>query len=290
MTTLALDMTTFADALQMLKKSFLGNVTYHPVNHDQRTLVGWNDDHGDEVRELTQLKSLAATSADPLNALLKENGFDIRLDPFQPGDIGAVSILDMIVRWINAGKPGAIWSGGKSYPAFQLDSNDVQMYSVPEQTEPLVRLRTESGDDVWLIKPNQAPRSNFEASMLAQRTASSRKEQLYNNRNIVVPNLEIDIQPDMSSLIGMGIESSLLGHFMVSQVLQQFKLRMNARGARAKVATAVAVTRGMGPVHYLFDQPFVFYMTQKGHEGLALAPVFADTDVWKDSGESLEDL
>jgi len=290
-TSLGLDSTTYAQAMQALEDSFLGNgTTYNPINHDQRLLVGLMGDYGPKIRQLTHTTSLAAISEKPLNAFLAENRFDIRLDPFRRGDIGAVAILDMLVEWVNAGTPGTLWHTGTSYPAFELGSGDVELYEVPGQPEPLVQLLTNSGDSVWLIKPQQAPRSNFEASMMAQRIASAKQLPQYGSCNVVAPNLEVDFRPDTSTLVGMGVNSPKLGYLTVSQLLQQYKLRMNAHGARGKVATAAAMSRGGGPTQYKFNEPFLFYMTEKGHEQFAIMPLFADTDVWKDSGQSLEDL
>src|SRR3990172_12151982 len=50
-----------------------------------------------------ELRSWVSKNAAELNAILKSEGFDIELDPFDDDGFGTVSILDVVVEWLKQG-------------------------------------------------------------------------------------------------------------------------------------------------------------------------------------------
>ena len=69
----------------------------------------------------------------------------------------------------------------------------------------------------------------------------------------------------------------------IDQAFQQFMLRMNEKGARAKVATGIAMRKGgpLGPAVLHIDRPFVGWFTQQGAPELPIACFYADYDSWR---------
>jgi len=98
----------------------------------------------------------------------------------------------------------------------------------------------------------------------------------------IVPMVDISTNVPLEWMLG-----AVCGGQSIDQAFQQFRIRMNEQGARAKVATGFA-TRGMSPRPVTFDRPFAGWFTQSGSE-LPIALFYAAQDSWKAAG-SLNDL
>lgn len=282
----AIDFTTIAHALGEIG-GVTGVTRWLPATEAQAKFLMWFGKHHDEIAKLTNITAKASPDYMVLNEYLTEKGFDIKLDPFD--GIGVVSILDMLVEWLVKGKLTTIenWDEDTTYPAFEISADGVELYMVEGHV--LARLLTKSGQDLWLTKWRE-PDSELDLALTAQHLMDAPRHRLTGRwQGVQVPMLEMDISPDLSWL--PGIHSSPPTNWTVAQVLQQFKLRANERGAHIKVAAAVVVTRSASskPVPYVFDEPFIGFFTQP--EGrVPLAAFYADTDVWENSGGTIEDL
>lgn len=267
-----------------------GVTTIKPVNEAQADFAEYFGKYAVEIASMQGLKAKAANNAAPLNTFLTDNGFK----PMFRDDLvfGVASILDLLVEWLHEAGQTTIFGKNAegtwdSFPAFQLPMAGVKMYRVAGHSEPLVRLLTKSGDSVWLMKYTQ-PQSDVLVATAAQALADAELVPYTQmHAGITIPMLEIDTEPDIAWTIGMETNSPL---FRIDEAFQQYKLRMNQVGAHVKVATGFATRGGpSGPLPYVFDEPFIGWFTL-GDSQVAVAPFFADTDTWKSSGESLEDL
>jgi hypothetical protein len=231
-----------------------------------------------------------------LNSFLKARGFDPMFRPFE--GFGVASILDMLVEWAHKGTITSLDHYDAQsftfteYPAFQLPATGVEVYDVAGFDQPLVRLRTTTGHSLWLMKAGE-PETGITLNALAQKALTSVRS--WNSQwtvGVIVPMLEMDLKPDLNWMLGAHTFSPKAGFQEVVQAFQMFKLRANEKGARVKVATGFATraTMSLPPEPYPFDEPFIGFFTQPGHETLALAPFWADTDVWKAPEGTLEEL
>jgi len=296
MTSQALDLVTMGHALNELSTTYLGDCQWRGTNVNQQLFLDWYARHRDEISSLTGLEALASTKHVDLNSFLENRGFEPMFQELN--GVGVVSILDMLVEWPHKGVPTTIrhYDGSsrdvKNYPAFSIAADGVEVFDLASLNHPLVRLHTTTGHSLWLIKAIK-PLSGFELALNAQaiagtpRTISSRW-----TLGVKVPMLEMDIQPDLSWMLGVSTVSPNDGYHQIVQAFQQFKLRANAEGARVRVATGFATMRG-GPVHpipYEFSEPFIRFFTQPGHDELPLAAFWADTDSWRNPKGTLEEL
>jgi len=72
---------------------------------------------------------------------------------------------------------------------------------------------------------------------------------------------------------------------IITQALQQTKLRMNEEGARAQSAVAIGVLRGCLPTYdYVIDWPFLFWITRPGISK-PLFVAYVTEDDWKNPGD-----
>ncbi|MBB3752661.1 hypothetical protein FHT44_005173 [Mycolicibacterium sp. BK634] len=296
MTSKVLDLATVAHALIELRDAFLSYGKWEGINEQQQEFLNWYDLNHAEIKQLDSLEALASTSHVELNRFLTDHGFDEMFDQFD--GIGVASILDILMEWASEGRvteiirteplAGKNFYGQKipkdvSYPAFQVDAD---IYEVGYE-HPLVRLRTKTGHSLWLMKADEPP-SGLALNISAQALLHADRSKEPSWTGVVVPMLEIDTDGDVEWLLGMND-----GEYYLEQIFQKFKLRANEKGARVKVATGMVFARAAcGPIEvpYTFDDPFVGFFTQPGHDTLLLAAFWADTDSWRKPSGSLEDL
>lgn len=298
MTSRVLDLATIAHALNALRGTAIGDAKWIEINDQQRVFLAWFEEHRDEVDTLSDVKALASKSFAELNRFLTDNRFDPMFDEFD--GIGVVSILDMLMEWVSEGRATRILrmeaDGGKdfygrkipkevAYPAFAV--RDADVYEAGYE-HPLVRLRTKTGHSLWLMKAGEPP-SGLTLNTAANLVLQAKRTHHYGWDGAIVPMLEMDTDGDIDWLLGMQNTAD----YFIQSVFQKFKLRANEKGARVKVATGMVVcmaAAGPSTPPYIVDDPFIGFFTQPGHDNLPLAAFWADTDSWKTSGGSLEDL
>lgn len=314
MTSQALDLTTIGHALTVLRDTYLGESEWQGMSADQQGFLDWYEDNRAEIATLDDLESLASRSAEDLNRFLADRGFDPMFE--SPIDIGVVSVLDMLMHWLAEGSVTTITRNRRevvpegtnifgqsrssvktvvdaSWPAFRLGSDVAAVFDLPGlHGGPLVRLATKTGHHLWLITSPEPVNGIELAGWASQFSACIRYPSRLWTAGAVVPMLDMDVKPDLSWLLGLTAATDA-GRYHVDQAFQQFKLRADEKGARVKVATGIAMARAAcGPISqpYVFDEPFLGWFTQPGHDCLPLACFWADTDVWRTPAGSLEDL
>ncbi|NTW13815.1 MAG: hypothetical protein HGA31_02160 [Candidatus Moranbacteria bacterium] len=280
--TMALDFVTIMRALLELERAYLGQGRiWQAKNQPQKRLIALYALFRDQLEGLHSLKAKAATDADVLNTFLAENGFGPMFDALN-GGIGVASILDMLIEWVETGEKCDIDSAGTKYPGFEIKKDAFEAFEVPGNIAPLLRLKTKTGDSLWLHIPNAVPETAFDMACSVFDLMRNRKSLAHSYTSVKIPMVDMDIEPDLSFLIGMGTVDESGNEWSVSEAIQRFKLRMNDKGARAKVATGI-VMRGVSFTlknAYVVDRPFLVWMTQ-GESTLPLAPTMAGRDSWK---------
>lgn len=289
--TKALDLVTIFHALLELEKEFLGkDRIWNSLGEEQKHLLNLYYMYKSEVLKLADLKAKASPDWETLNAFLQENKFDPMFDSPLDG-LGVVSILDKLVKWIIKGDLCTIISPKGSFPGFKLPEGSFEVYSLPRHKSPLVRIKTQSDDSLFLLMSEQNHNGvgifDYALSCMENmgKTANS-----YNA--IRIPKVDFDIKPDISFLVGANTRDEKKDTWFITQAKQQFKFRMNELGARAKVATGILAKRGFSPQadpDLIFDRPFYGWFVQ-GDSLLPMAVFYADYDSWKDPVGSLESL
>lgn len=230
---------------------------------------------------------MASDSHETLNSFLVERRFDPMFRSFR--GIGVASVLDMLVEWSAKAVKTSIgtYAGDtwRNFSAFEIPQGGVEFFVVPGSHEPLIRIDTRSGHRLWLIKAD-APTTAFDLPFLAQDLLDGPYERDNSGcfNGVRIPTLEIDTKPDIDWLKNMGVG----GTRGITDAFQQFKLRMDVTGAHVKVASGISA-RG-GPVSYQFNQPFLGFFTQPGHDRLPLACFYAGFDAWRTPKGTLNEL
>lgn len=288
MATQIFDVTTIVRALAKMEEEFFGeNRKWERINYKQSVFLELYDNYKKDVLKMGNMKTLASRSAAELNKFLAENGFDIRLEDLGPDGVGVVAILDRLVKWLAEADSGEqkIYRDGTEYPAFRLEGTGVRFYISKNHYEPIAELETQTGDKVYLTKLEE-PFDGLELTERALDIIKSQKVPCCDYKGVIIPEVMIDKQVDISFLLGMSTKDSEGDPWFISQALQQAKFAMNKEGARVKVATALAAVRYcVGPIveppDLIFDSPFLLWIVGREGSDLPLISIYVDTDSWK---------
>lgn len=289
--TKAFDVATIFYALLTLEKEFLGkDRKWIAQNKKQKQLFEIYAAYKDVLPRIKNLKALASIDWQALNAFLTSEKFNPMFDGPLDG-IGVVSILDKFVQWMEKGKECTIKSHGKVYPGFELKGRNFNVYRVKHAQQPLIELITQSDDQLFLMM-NEESMDGLEMFDMAVEIMARRNlaGDLY--AAIQIPKVDFDIKPDISFLAGANTLDLKKRFWFIAQALQQFKFRMNEKGARAKVATGMLLSRGISfepEQKLIFDKPFLGWFIQRGIK-LPLAIFHSHQDSWKEPTGTLEEL
>ncbi|MCK9615788.1 MAG: hypothetical protein M0R48_09920 [Candidatus Omnitrophica bacterium] len=232
----------------------------------------WKDD-----LEKVPVESRADFSVDPINAWLKERGFDIRLDPVCSPEFAVASILDALLEWKEEGSSCKVKDfTGKLYDGVRMDSEYQILYS-PEVGKYL-QVYTKTGEEVNMAVCDPAGRlDNFGLTRLAMEINDTTIPDSFFPSRISFPMIDCDEKPDISFLKGLSIKG-----FRIGEALQQTRFRMNEKGARAESAVAMGFRclYMIQPTSFDIDSPFLLWINSPKTRYPIFAGYFT-TETWK---------
>lgn len=293
--TVVLDPATMAKALTALGKAIGSQDVWRPVADDQteqKFFLNWFGRYASYVEMLAGLNIETATTADPLNKFLVDNGFEPKFREISQGGVGACAILDMLVEWAAEATLTSFrlyapdYKSLNDYTAFEMPMTGVEIFDVNFSKEKLVKINTKDGGALWLVMND---RPDHPLSMLQTTSAAMASRQPADTtwvKSVIVPTIEIDTEADLSWMLG-----ARFGSHIIDQAFQLVKMRINHEGARVKTATGFGTMRGgpRMPQPLTFNRPFTGWFTQPGSE-VPIAVFYCDTDSWKAPAGSLTDL
>lgn len=277
--------------------AFLGpNRQWTPMNDWQHTFAKLGLARAEELAKLSEaeLRAWASTKAEELNAILAREGFKIKLNPFQRGEVGTVSILKVLVEWLVTGTKYPIFTrDGKQYPGVRVPSHGTvqgvhrplfTVLTVHNHRNPIACVETKSGDKVFMTIAD-APKEGFALVDAIDGLRSGCGKSVEKFMRLRFPMIDLDQEVDITSLIGMHTEDEAGVPWDITQALQQTKLRMDEVGAKVESAVAIGATmRGMvppPPPEFVIDEPFFFWIERLGMTMPILYAYLAE-DTWKE--------
>jgi hypothetical protein len=263
---------------------------WQPINETQRRfLTEFFVGGRAEVVHVPEIESIASYSHDEINAFLRERGFTIQLDPWNPPGFGVASVLDLLVEWAQEGEVTLVETdGGREFPGVRVGEQGLRFFDVPDHPNPVARLETKSGDLVYMTMLDQ-PLEGFDLVAKA-RAFSEHKRPRGAFGGLIFPIVDLDQEEDITWLIGMRTTGDDGLPAIISQALQQTKLQMNEVGARAQSAVAIAVRSAplMPKPDHVINQPFLIWFER---DGLS-QPLFVGyitPDDWRNPGDIARD-
>ena len=234
---------------------------------------------------VSEIQSLASWRAEEINKFLRERGFLIQLQPFAQNTFGVASILDLLVEWLQKGEVTKIETKTqKTFPGVRIKEENVSFFKAIGHNEPIARLLTKSGDEVFMTMVGKIPAEDFDLV--------AKVEELSNNirpnsefGGLVFPMVDLDQKVDISWLRDLQTICSDGTPGIITQALQQTKLKMNEVGARVQSAVAVAMLKGisMHKPDHIINRPFLMWIERNGLEQPLFVGYITEED-WKNPG------
>lgn len=237
-----------------------------------------------DLLRLPEMESFASFDYKEINSALSSRGFSIQLDPFYAPDFGVAAILKLVMEWLVTGQPVTICpSDDRSrtiYPAVRMPGQGINFYESSEFDHPIVELKTKTNDRVYLT---MMAGKNQESSLLvqAQHMLLTMKISAQSYLGAIFPMIDLDVQPDISWLLGMSTFGEDGRPAVITQAKQQTKFKMDHIGAIVESAVALAAKRGIGgPKWHIIDRPFLAVVVRPGLSQPLFVGYLAQ-DCWK---------
>lgn len=283
-------MTTILQAYHPISHVLIDAVKYLETKHtDEKFKIMPRNDHQhlflnkfhypDDLSKFSsvELRSKVSEDIKEINSWLRENGYDIQLTvppERREGDFAVASILEVMTKWIKEAKETIISNGNSlTYKAFSVDSGIRAAYPVKNYKHPVISLDTQGDDIVELLKADIAKDPTQMRQIIREKGFDLTSGKNFFYGKIIIPELNIDIQPDISWLCKLDFKSfnsdnTLRNWYLIEEALQQIKFKMNKVGTEVKTAAAISCRSGSlcfeNNLTYTFDTPFYVWITRKG--------------------------
>lgn len=265
------------------------NREWNPVHPEQQIFLSrFYNPCVPDISKIPEIQSVASFKAEEINKFLADRGFAIKLDPFQsPENFGTASVLDVLVEWLKPGWLTPIKSGKKEYPGVRLIGAGVDFFSSGSHGYPLVQLRTKGDDLVYLTMTDESYKGTTLFAVAERLIRGARTLPGKPFAGVCFPKVKLDQKVDISWLEKMSTRTNGGREFAITAALQQTKIAMNEKGARAKSAVAIGIgatsVRKPLPDH-IIDKPFLFILIRPGLTKPLVAATIERAD-WKDPGD-----
>ncbi len=256
------------------------NTKWNAANEQQKYFLENIFTKKDELSKFSdkELRCWASRDHNELNKIAKDNGFDIQLKPFGPGGFGSLSILDVAVKWLEAGTKTTINYNKVDYKGAKISKGITVMLS-PGWKEPLISIETQNSDTVYITFANQP----LEGLELLKKINKIKYDFYFYKickpiyENLIFPVIDINQQVDISWLKNM-TETS--GYF-INQALQQTKFKMDEVGAHVQSAVMLGFEKCVRrETNFVIDKPFYVWIERKGCS-LPIFAAYIDVDSWQ---------
>lgn len=271
-------------------EQFLGpNRVWFAANEVQSDYLGHHF-HRTRNIDLDVLEFTASTQADELMSWLAQRSFNININPFAPGEFGAASVLDVLLKWLEGmakcaevrGRDGRLYAGVKlGVPIEYFESINAQ----DSQGAVVAKILTQDPRTcVYMTMLDRAPEGEFGLLKKARELKANMRRAQDGFAKLIFPMIHLEEQRTLSWLIGMSTLNERTGLPMhIGDAIQVNRLRMNEEGVRAQSAAVIVVRLFSAERNHVIDAPFLFWIERDGVE----EPFFSawlDFDAWKNPG------
>ena len=239
-----------------------------------------------EISQIKEIESIADTNNKNINEWLADRGFQIKLGPFGPGGFGVASVLDLLGQWAVKGKNYSVETeDGKYYPGIRMTNFGRKFSSVKGNPNFIIEIETKDSDWVHIMMADEVP-TGLALLDYVEQIQKEKMEVPFEYEGFIFPKIDLDEETVIEWILGLRFET--LGgdvpFYVISEALQQTKLKMNEIGFRVKSAVALGILAGAPPKRtepYVINRPFLMWITRTGlSKPLFIA--YLNKDVWKD--------
>ena len=239
-----------------------------------------------DISQIKEIESIADTNNEKINDWLKERGFQIKLGPFGPGGFGVASVLDLLGQWAIKGKSWSLQDeDGKYHKGIKMNNYGKNFYRVKDDPNFIIEIETKESDRVFLMMADKVP-AGLELLDYIETIQKEMKTAPFEYDGFIFPKIDLDEETVLEWILDLRFETpkGTEPFYVISQALQQTKLKMNELGFRVKSAVALGILAGAAPKKlepYVINRPFLMWITRPGlSKPLFIA--YLNKDVWKD--------
>lgn len=243
--------------------TFIGDVLWEERRLRQSTPLKWNPLRGNTLqqdlvrrafwgpsqRALTrlapdELSAFAHWDPDVINKSLRDAGFEIQLDPWNPSDrmtFGIVGIIKLLRKWLVPGETGYFVNKWNS--AFRLDAERGRIeFYLYDANQVVIRITTQvPGDYVYVTR---APYAKSHFGLLESCRHVQRGMLPYHRpTGVILPNWSFTQEVDVSRLVGLNTTDQGGKVWRLVQALMEGGSTFCAEGTSFKAAFAAAVSK-----------------------------------------------
>lgn len=270
---------------------------WHAVNASQKEFLSKFFVKRKELAKFSEkeLRSWVSWVAAELNEILAKEGFNIRLEDFEPDEFGVVSILDVLVEWMQEGSKDALSFGGINYPVVRMESHATidherkplfEAYIAKTHKYPVAVLLTKSGDLLYMTTAGPNSLKDFTLAPYIDKIRNSLSPSGMRYDWLKFPMIDLDQEADISWLKGMQTFDTDGKKWEISKAFQQTKFKMNQFGARVKSAVAIVVKAVsiIQEVGLVIAPPFLLWIEKKD-ASIPVIYAYIDKENCKDPGD-----
>jgi hypothetical protein len=280
-------------AALMGAEQFLGKGrSWQPLNDQQRIFLERFIENNGDLSGIPEMKTRASYSAEEINAFLRDNGFTITFSEFAEGEFGVASLMKMLVEWLQPGRKGSFTStfDGKAYPCVFLrqdaEPTFYQLTLADGIPANIVRIPTKSGDSICMMPVGSRKMARVDLTGVVQDIVHT-AEPCDDFEGVIFPMVDLDETKGLDWLAGVKTINEAGQPFVVTQAIQQSRLKMNHKGAKMESAMAMRIgTTSMRfpKPPFVIDEPFLFW-AERGGLALPYFTAYVSPENWKDPGD-----
>lgn len=273
------------------------NRQWHAMNSAQKEFLKKFFAKRKELAKFSEkeLRSWVSWVAAELNAILAKEGFNIKLNDFAPDEFGVVSILDVLVEWLQEGSKTVLNIDNTSYPAVKMDLRAMvdgkqetlfEVYTTSMHKNPVAMLFTKSGDKLYITTAGISPIKDFALVSLIDEIRHSLGPSRIRYDWLEFPMVNLDQEVNIGWLKGMQTSDDNGQEWAISQAVQQTKFKMNQFGARVKSAVAISIVAVSirREVGLIITPPFLLWIEKKD-ASIPVLYAYIDKEHCKDPGD-----
>lgn len=231
---------------------------------------------------LPELKYLVTWDSEQLNNWFKENGFDLKVDPFDDRTFGIGVIFKLLLKWLIPGIDSTVIHRhtGETFPAVYMEDG-LTWYQVDGYPNPIIEIPTNSTDRVYLSLAPGDIGDEFDLVYLVQNLQNM---MIYQGKcEAIFPMVDLRLSEVLEWLLGLYTFMDDGTRARVSQALRESKLALDTEGIRVEQAIAVAVTLEafFSYPSFTIDDTFILWIAREG-QPVPLVAALLPSSVWGD--------
>ena len=271
----------------------LGGVVWKPLGKNHNNQRRWLTHYEASVSWLDRFdpKELVSTwgkTAETINEFLQQRGFpSVQLQSWPRSDraFGIAAVQETSLEWLQAGTAAVVRNDRRNFKGVHLDKGAQVRFWHAEGFPNVVAeipILGDSGDSVLLTEyPSVRGFELLDAAIQMGSILSTATPATYDE--LIFPMISLVRRPNMGWLCGIQIDDSAGGPWELVQAIQEDRLTLDTRGAKAQSAFAGGMrylTSFKPPVSILkIDKPMLCALRRRGLP-LPLAAAWLNTDSW----------